>query len=241
MATPPTVAPHRGNQPRRSVRAVDRDNGLVRPSPLSLADTVGVQLAGSAPWGVPIRAAEPGIYIVSLDRDPAGADGLPTAPIDVEAVDRWLSRVPAMRLAGEPVTSAALAAHLQRWWLSGTSVLYIGKASSVRKRVHQYVKTPLGAPGPHAGGHWLKVLRNLPALTVHYATLVDVATAEAAEDAALAAFLTSVEVPAAHPEPALPLPWAKPHPGSAAPPAPPHSPARAYHDLNSSAGFSALE
>ncbi|HEY5149176.1 MAG TPA: hypothetical protein VIJ23_05030 [Mycobacterium sp.] len=42
-----------------------------------------------------------------------------------------------------------------RWWLPDTSVLYIGKAgptNPLRTRVHQFVKTSIGAAGPHRGG-----------------------------------------------------------------------------------------
>ena len=56
------------------------------------------------------------------------------------------------------------------FWVLDQSVLYIGKAgTSVRKRIGQYYKTPLGARSPHAGGWFLKVLANLNELFVHCA------------------------------------------------------------------------
>lgn len=48
---------------------------------------------------------------------------------------------------------------LATFWLPDEVVLYIGLAgASVRKRVRQYYRTPLGDKRPHAGGWWLKTL-----------------------------------------------------------------------------------
>ena len=184
-----------------------------RISPTDVLSAQGVVVRDSVPWGVKIRHALPGVYIVALHRDPADGTGLPTAPIDAAALREWLMRVPALRLSGEQVSTDALAAHIGRWWLPDTSVLYIGKASPTNplsKRVHQFVKTPIGAAGPHRGGQWLKTLHNLAGLTVHYAVLPDNwAKAELLKDAMLKWFLEHyAPVPSAHPEPARPLPWA---------------------------------
>ncbi len=68
---------------------------------------------------------------------------------------------------------------LRRFWLADEVVLYIGLASrSVRTRVGQYYKTPLGARKPHAGGWWLKTLSVLDELWVHFAATPDFSTAE---------------------------------------------------------------
>lgn len=49
-------------------------------------------------------------------------------------------------------------------------MLYIGKTSSaLKKRIRAYYKTELGAGSPHSGGQWLKTLKNLFQLYVHYA------------------------------------------------------------------------
>jgi hypothetical protein len=182
-------------------------------SPTDVLAAQGVALRDSVPWGVKIRHALPGVYIVALHRDPADGTGTTTAPIDPAAIREWTMRVPALRLRGQPVSADALTAHISRWWLPATSVLYIGKAgpsNPLSKRVHQFVKTPIGAAGPHRGGQWLKTLRNLPGLTVHYALLPDEwATAELVKDAMLDWFVRNYPpVPPAHPSPALPLPWA---------------------------------
>lgn len=170
-----------------------------------------VTLRGSVPWGVPIRHKKPGVYIVGLHRDPTDPGGLTEAPIDESALREWMVRVPGLRLKGEPVEPSILARHLARWWLPDTSVLYIGKAgTSLHTRVHQFVKTPIGARSPHAGGQWLKTLRNNAGLTVHYALLPERwADAGALEDAMLDWFVQHyTPAPTAHPQPALLLPWA---------------------------------
>ena len=183
------------------------DEGI---SPLDLFGAHGLRLRDSSPWGVPIRHSVPGVYIVGLHRDPADRAGLAEAPIDLAALREWQVRVPGLRLRGEPVEPDALAAHLAQWWLPNTSVLYIGKAgTSLKTRVHQFVKTPIGAAGPHRGGQWLKTLRNNAGLTVHYAVMTDGAKPEPLEDAMLSWFVQQYSpAPAVHPEPALLLPWA---------------------------------
>lgn len=179
-------------------------------SPADVLAAHDVTLRDSVPWGVPIRHKEPGVYIVALHRDSADGSGLAAAPIDEAALREWMVRVPGLRLRGEPVEAGALAEHIAPWWLPNTSVLYIGKAgTSLKTRVHDFVKTPIGARGPHAGGQWLKTLRNNAGLTVHYAIAPDGAAAGLLEDAMLNWFAAHyAPAPEGHPEPALLLPWA---------------------------------
>lgn len=186
------------------------DQGISPMDELAAHDVV---VRGSEPWGVKIRHEVPGVYIVGLHRDPADRTGLPAAPIDEAALREWMVRVPALRLRGEPVTPGGLAAHIGQWWLPDTSVLYIGKAgpgNPLSKRVHQFVKTPIGAAGPHRGGQWLKTLTNISRLTVHYAALPDSwSTADLLKEAMLNWFVLHYRpVPPAHPEANLMLPWA---------------------------------
>lgn len=92
------------------------------------------------------------------------------------------------------------------WWLLDESVLYIGKASSPDRRVAQHYRTPLGAGRPHSDRYWLKILADLPALTIHYAVAADAPEAERVEDRLLHEFVTAAAPPLGHPEPSLPLP-----------------------------------
>jgi hypothetical protein len=111
------------------------------------------------------------------------------APIDVKAIERWIERVPTIKLAGETPSADALAHHLSEFWLCDESILYIGKASSLPSRLRDYYNTPLGDRRPHAGGHWIKTLSVLPETFVYFAETSD---PENKEDVLLRAFIRNV-------------------------------------------------
>ena len=86
--------------------------------------------------------------------------------------------------------------------------MYVGLAgTSLRTRVRDYYKTPLGARRPHAGGWFLKTLSNINDLYVHYA---QTDTPNAVEDKMLRAFCAGVSerARAALHDPAHPFPFA---------------------------------
>jgi hypothetical protein len=86
-----------------------------------------------------------------------------------------------LRLDGRRPSADELAARLCSFWCSDEVIVYTGLAgTSLRRRVGQYYKTPLGARKPHAGGWWLKTLSILDQLWVHYAATPDNAAAETA-------------------------------------------------------------
>lgn len=122
----------------------------------------------------------PGVYIISTPKP------LRDAPIDAGILKAWLGARPEMRVDGVSATVAALDARLRAFWIAGQPIVYIGLAGgSLRKRLADYYRTPLGARAPHAGGHWLKTLSVLSDLRVTWATADDPDTAE---DALLRAF-----------------------------------------------------
>jgi hypothetical protein len=63
---------------------------------------------------------------------------------------------------------------MSEFWLPDENILYFGKApkrsyrKGVGNRVGEYYKTDYGEAKPHAGGHWLKALKNLNELFVYY-------------------------------------------------------------------------
>ncbi|GIK17804.1 MAG: hypothetical protein BroJett003_27680 [Planctomycetota bacterium] len=77
---------------------------------------------------------------------------------------------------------------MNEFWLPDESIVYIGKATCIRKRLNQFHRHKLGSRSLHAGGHWLKTLSNLGELHIHYCTCPTADTAERKEDEALAAF-----------------------------------------------------
>lgn len=178
-------------------------------SPAELFAAVGATQAGSVPWtaSVPLNAS--GAYIVSIHMDPSASAGMPNAPIAVPAIEAWMAQVPGLLLSGTRPQPEVLARHMARWWLPDTSILYIGKATNLRKRTSQYRRTVLGRSSPHHGGHWIKTLSILPLTYIHFAESNGWSTCGDLEDDLLAAFIERQStVPDDHPEPILPMPWA---------------------------------
>lgn len=132
----------------------------------------GLALKGPVRWGNRVNCNSCGVYIVSLSFDPSQNLGiLENAPLSLEVIKEWLDKVKTFRLDGRTNPSVeAVASCLSKFWLPDESILYIGKTDGeLRKRVGQYYRTPLGAPKPHHGGHWLKVLSNIDQLFVYFA------------------------------------------------------------------------
>ena len=169
--------------------------------PAALFRAVGLTPDGPALWGAPVRVAGPGVFVVEW---PAPLD---RAPVDISAVGTWLTRVPTLRVDGERPTGKALAARLAAWWLPGETVVYVGSARSLGKRVDGLARTPLGDARPNPAGQWLKALRGFEGARLWWAATD---AAEEYEDALLEAF--AVAVPAAAtaglPDATLVLPFA---------------------------------
>jgi hypothetical protein len=179
-------------------------------SPNQLLRQVGCAITGSVRWETKPESREQGVYIVSLHADPDKKAGLPEASISEATVAAWIERVESLTLDGGRPEPIALMQRLARYWLPDEAIVYIGKATLLRKRLGQYYSTPLGDRGPHAGGHWIKTLTNLTSLTVHYAELDNVADPEAVEKQMLRIFSQAVsrQTRAAHPQQNLTIPFA---------------------------------
>ncbi|MEX1171997.1 MAG: transcription elongation factor GreA [Chloroflexota bacterium] len=175
---------------------------MPNPTAATLLRDVGLLADGPLPWGRPVPARVPGVFIIELPRP------LPTAPIEVTRVGKWLERVPDLRLDGTRPTTKALVARIASFWLPGQVVLYIGATTtSISGRVAAVERTVLGDRRPTAGGHWLKVLTTLPTTRVWWAATDAV---EEYEDALLSAFADAMEPTdrAGLPDEALILPFA---------------------------------
>lgn len=142
------------------------------PSPVAgLLRAAGLEQLGTVHWGEPVPLDEPGVYLVSTSEDPRFTPTTATlAPISMAAVEELLEVRPELTVDGQRPMAAELADRLKSFWLPEEAVLYIGLAgTSLRKRVGQYYRTPLGARRPHRGGWFLKTLTILPELYVHFA------------------------------------------------------------------------
>ncbi len=160
----------------------------------ALFRAAGLVVEGTVPWAT--RPAEkcPGVYAISLAADPGrNAPLLTTAPICHRTIAAWIKGVPTLRLDNCPSpTVSDVAEALSGLWLADESVLYIGKATSLRSRVGQFFEHELGKARPHKGGHWIKTLANINDLHVHFCSRPSVRDAEIAESALLKAFVAQV-------------------------------------------------
>jgi transcription elongation factor GreA len=146
----------------------------------ALLREVGLLADGPVPWGRPVPARGPGVFVVEL---PAP---LASAPVELTRVGKWIERVPTLLLEGARPASKALAARVASFWVPEAVVLYIGATEvSVGARVAAMEKTVLGDRRPHSGGHWLHTLSVLPTTRIWWA---ETDAVEEYEDALLGAF-----------------------------------------------------
>ena len=100
-------------------------------------------------WGGALRMIPdvPGVYVVCRV-----SDGAPVF-LETGSGGHFKGKAP-------NVAVAELAAN----WVGGTPVVYIGKATSLRKRISQYVRFGQGKPVGHWGGRYIWQLADAPDL-----------------------------------------------------------------------------
>lgn len=156
----------RGPKSPLSARTPVNDDNVQMPSQSApeLLRSLGLTVDGPARWGAPVASRAPGIIVVEL---PGGAD---VAPTDLQALRRWLDRVPSLTLAGERPTPQVLQRRLAQDWLPGQPVLFVGRSTrSIGARLSAIYGTTLGDAKPNSSGHWLKTLANPGELRVWWA------------------------------------------------------------------------
>ena len=172
--------------------------------PLGAAElirSIGLLADGPAPWGRPIAAQGPGVYVVEMPSPPD------SAPLELATVGKWLERATDLRLDGRRPTSRELRDRLASFWLPGQPVLFVGSsAGSVGGRVLALERTIPGARRPFAAGVWLNLLQGLDRCRIWWASTD---APDEYEDALLDAFAGTLSpgAAAATPQPDLVMPW----------------------------------
>jgi hypothetical protein len=135
-------------------------------------------------WGECVYCTDPGIYIVSLSSEfEKNIDLIKVPKFDDQKILQWINKVSLFKIDGSRPTIQIINDRLTRFWLPDESILYIGKIkrktnSGLGKRIHEYYETEIGDGGPHSGGQWIKVLKNLNSLYVYYGYSADPKTIE---------------------------------------------------------------
>jgi hypothetical protein len=124
-------------------------------------------------WGQALDSSSNGIYFISTSSNPSLNTSLyDKAPVDERALKFWISKVKTIEIDGKSSpTVAELEQRLNAFWLPDENIIYVGQTESsngLRGRVNQYYNTEIGERKPHAGGHWIKTLKTLNELFVHY-------------------------------------------------------------------------
>jgi hypothetical protein len=137
----------------------------IDPGAANLLRTVGLLADGPIVWGRPIPARGPGVFVVEL---PAP---VPSAPLELTRIGKWVERVETLLLDGERPTSKAMAARLSSFWLPSRPVVYVGASdTSIAARLAAMTRTTLGDRRPSSAGHWLQTLRTLGTARVWWAS-----------------------------------------------------------------------
>ena len=137
-----------------------------------LLDKVGLKNCSTVRWGEEVWTGMSGVYVVSSNIAPEDGTGAGNIEFDENAINHWIKRLPDFTIDGLLPTEEAIEKRLSEFWIPEENILYIGMTqSSLSKRIHGYYITGIGDRRPHSGGQWLKTLKNISGLYVHYATV----------------------------------------------------------------------
>ena len=173
-----------------------------QPGAADLIRSIGLLADGPVRWGLPVPARKAGLYVVELGQP------LPTPPIEMTRVGKWLEGLPDMRMDGEHPNSKALTARLASFWWPEATVLYAGATDrSIGGRVAAMLAHVPGDRQPHSDGQWLHLLRRIEGLGLRM-WWAETTAPEESLDALLDAFAAGQVAPPNRLAGALALPWA---------------------------------
>jgi hypothetical protein len=125
-------------------------------------------------WGQKLECSYSGIYFISMSPKIDVIENVfPNAFFDDGQIKAWINKVKSIEIDRKPgINYTELKDRLNKFWITDENIIYIGQTNckgGLEKRVGQYYNTELGENGPHAGGHWVKTLKNYTDLLfVHY-------------------------------------------------------------------------
>ena len=128
-----------------------------------------LDLAGKVKWGEDLNEDREGIYIIALP------ENVNHAPIDRDKIESWKSIATNMTLDNHANPSTdKIIERLSSFWIPDTKILYIGQTKkSLNSRLRQFYRHTLGNRAPHAGGHWIKILKNIDKLDIYFSVSKD--------------------------------------------------------------------
>jgi hypothetical protein len=139
-------------------------------SVLKLENQFSLNYLRTIKWGSPIIENANGIYIISTNKDKAYLPkSITNLTFNESQLETWLTNAPNVDLYGLHPSKNRLKEHLNGFWLSDESILYIGKAEkqTLSDRVSQFYNHKVGKKSPHKGGYWFKLLSNTNDAYIH--------------------------------------------------------------------------
>ena len=142
-----------------------------------LFEQAGLTFHGQVKWGQLINSKECGFYIVALTEDIEKLVCRGNSNIDDSAIKQWSELVKSggkeILIDNKVSDLKSIKQRLEKFWLPDETIVYIGKAGpnkerTIRKRVKEYYKTQMGCDSKHAGGHWVKILKDISSLNIFY-------------------------------------------------------------------------
>lgn len=127
-------------------------------------------------WGNPVNNTKEGIYIVSMSESPSENEPhtCKRIPISIDLLRNWMTHGE-FKIDNKITNDVTLIKQrLSKFWLTDENIIYIGKAPLRKKgggignRIREYYDTLIENHSPHAGGRWIKVLKNLNNMFVYY-------------------------------------------------------------------------
>lgn len=134
-----------------------------------------VRLTPSVPirWNQKIPVKKCGVYLISTSENPKKNLGTLSKPLICKKVFKhWTELTSNLNINGEKATYLKIQKEINNYWHSKENILYIGESSSMNNnltgRVNQFYIHKVGWKGPHTGGYWIKLLKNINELYVYY-------------------------------------------------------------------------